>query len=338
MVNKEVGQPHEVLTPCQHDAQDGCSQQAPRQRLTVADEQAQHKEHQHKGSHIDGTHGAVGALLHIVVPVLRKVETVLAQVVEHLWGRHHLTLAHVDAHILDGVASVLIVKQQVHRCAALYVGHQQRPCLADAVAVVRDIRALQSAVGLVLGIGLHQLALAAHGLLRILPCVVQVREVHHHTQQTTHDAYARSLHKAHIFLLQDSFYEEGQYHQQDDHQVVIRHLHVVGVHHKGCKEGCHDECPQVLAPIGQHYAANHWGQIGQRHHLPQVSGSNDNQEIGAESPKYRAQRCQLLTEIEGAQHDVEAQQIDKQIPHIVGQPQVIGILHLRQQVRTLIRW
>ena len=45
----------------------------------------------------------------------------------------------------------------------------------------------------------------------------------------------------------------------------------------------------------------------------------------------------MLTEVKGAQHDIEAQQIDKQIPHIIGQPQVIGLFYGRQRSGTAIR-
>ena len=45
----------------------------------------------------------------------------------------------------------------------------------------------------------------------------------------------------------------------------------------------------------------------------------------------------VLTEVEGTQQDVEAQQIDEQIPHIVRQPQVIGLLDERHGISTMIR-
>ncbi len=50
----------------------------------------------------------------------------------------------------------------------------------------------------------------------------------------------------------------------------------------------------------------------------------------------RAKGCQLLTEVEGTQQDIEAQQVHKEIPHIIGQPQVIGILYRRQHISTII--
>ena len=58
-----------------------------------------------------------------------------------------------------------------------------------------------------------------------------------------------------------------------------------------------------------------------------MSCGNDNKEIAAESPYQRTEDRQLMTEVEGTQKDVESQQIDKHIPHVVGKPQVVGVHH-----------
>ena len=46
----------------------------------------------------------------------------------------------------------------------------------------------------------------------------------------------------------------------------------------------------------------------------------------------------MLTEVEGTQQDIEAQQIGKYEPYVLWQPEVIGIDSLRQQIRRTIRW
>ena len=46
----------------------------------------------------------------------------------------------------------------------------------------------------------------------------------------------------------------------------------------------------------------------------------------------------MLTEVEGTQQDIEAQQIGKYEPYVLGQPEVIGIDSFRQQIRRTIRW
>ena len=74
---------------------------------------------------------------------------------------------------------------------------------------------------------------------------------------------------------------------------------MVGVDLKSRKHRCQQQSPQVLALISQHDTRNHWRQIGQGPHLPDVAGGNDNQEIGGKRPKYTAQRRQMLTEVKG---------------------------------------
>ena len=166
--------------------------------------------------------------------------------------------------------------------------------------------------------------------------MVEVGGVDHHAQQSANDTDAQRLADVCVLLFHHGIHDEGQYHQEDDEQVVVCHLYVVGMYLKGAKEGGNQQSPEVFLPEGQDDTANHRRQIGQRHHLPQVSGSDDNQEIGAEGPEHGAQCGQLLTEIEGTQQDVEAQQVHEQVPHIIGQPQMVGILHLRQQVGTVV--
>ena len=229
------------------------------------------------------------------------------------------------------------VHHQRERGAALGVGDEQGPCLADAVAPLGDIVAVQSAAGLVGSILLHQLALSAHRLLAILPRVIEVRDVDADTEGSTHGTGRRSLPEVSHLLLLHRIGQPRQHHEEDDEQIVIGHLHVVGIHLEGRKDGRHDESPQIPAAVGQHQSGYHRRQIGQRHHLPDVASGNDDEEIAAEGPYHRAQCSQIPPEVERPQQDIETQQIDKQIPHILGQPQVIGLHQLAQSVGTLIR-
>ena len=183
-----------------------------------------------------------------------------------------------------------LVLHQRHRSTALGVGDEQGPRLADAIRPLRDVVAVKPARCLVAGILLHQLALAAHGLLRVLPGVVQVREVDQYAQQTAHQTDRRGFQEVQVAFLPDGLDQIGNEHEQDDEQVVVGHLHVVGMHLEGGKDARQDKAPQVFAPVGQHDAGNHRGQIGQCPHLPDVAGGNDNQEIGTEGPHHGTQR------------------------------------------------
>ena len=68
-----------------------------------------------------------------------------------------------------------------------------------------------------------------------------------------------------------------------------------------------------------------------------MTGSNNDEEIAGESPYHSSQHGQILTEIESTQQDVESQQIGKDIPDILRQPQVIGTLCLLQRLAAAIR-
>ena len=112
---------------------------------------------------------------------------------------------------------------------------------------------------------------------------------------------------------------------------------MVGIDLKGSKDSCHNETCQIFPTISQYNTRNHRWQISQCPYLPYMAGSDDNQEIGTESPDDGAQRSQILTEVEGAEQNIEAQHIGKDVPHILRQPQVIGFDSLRHVVGRMIR-
>ena len=107
-------------------------------------------------------------------------------------------------------------------------------------------------------------------------------------------------------LLTNGLHEIGNDHEEDDEQVIISHLHVVGFHLKGGEECRHDESRQITSSISQDNTGNRRWKISQCHHLPQVTGSNDDEEIGRESPHDTTQGCQRLAEVKGSQQDIEA--------------------------------
>ena len=112
---------------------------------------------------------------------------------------------------------------------------------------------------------------------------------------------------------------------------------MVGIHFKGSKDGCNQQPPQVFAPISQYYTCYHRRQIGQCPHLPDMPGGNDDKEITGESPYDSTQSRHPSAEIECSHQDIETQQIDKHVPYIFRQPQMIGLDSLIQRLHTLIR-
>ena len=227
-----------------------------------------------------------------------------------------------------------------HAGTTLRIGNQQRPCLVNAIAPLRDIVAVQTAAGLVGRVLLHQLAGAAHRLLAIAPRMVEVRQIQTDTYQRTNHTHRSCLQQVFpcgLALAPESLDDEGYDHRRDDEQIVIGHLHVIGLHLEGSKDGRHHEAPQILPTIGQHDTANQGRQISQRHHLPQVTSGNDDEEIAGEGPHDGSQRGQIPTEVEGPQQDIEAQQVGKHEPYVLGQPQVIGIDTLLQHRGAVVR-
>ena len=168
--------------------------------------------------------------------------------------------------------------------------------------------------------------------------MIQIGNIQANGNDSSNNTYTCSFQQMLVILLLDTFNEIGNNHRSNDEQIIISHLHMVGFDLKGTKDGSHRKSPQVFPSISQHDTCYHWRQIGQGHHFPDMTCSNDDEEIAAECPYHRAQHGQIPTEIKGTQQDVEAQQIGKHIPHILWQPQVIGINTLRQHISTVIRW
>ena len=67
-----------------------------------------------------------------------------------------------------------------------------------------------------------------------------------------------------------------------------------------------------------------------------MSGGDDDQEVGGEGPDDTSQRRQRLSEVEGAQHDVEAQQVGEDVPYVLRQPQMVGVEGLRERARGVV--
>ncbi len=256
---------------------------------------AEEEKHQHEGSHVNGTarHG-------LVAPVLAQL---LVNVIELPVGLLHRRLA----------------LRQRDGSSALCIRHKQRPRLVYAVAPLRYVVALQSAAGLVGGVFLHQFALAAHRLLAVFPCVVKVAGIERQTDQSTCNARERCLQEMCRLPFADGVNKEGDDHKEHDEQIIICHLHMVGVDFECREKACQEEALQIFPPVGKHYAAYHRRKICQRHHFPQVAGGNDYQKIAGECPHNRSQCGKILLEVESTQHDVESEQVNEQIPNVFGQ-------------------
>ena len=167
--------------------------------------------------------------------------------------------------------------------------------------------------------------------------MIKVRNIQGNGYQGTCHAHAGCLQEMCHSLLPDGFHQIGDNHKQNGEQEIVGHLHMIGIHLEGGKNGRQKQSPQVFTPIGKHDTRYHRRQIGQCPYFPDVAGSNDDKEIGRECPYDGTQHRHPATEIECPHQDIEAQQIYKNIPHILRQPEMIGIDGLHQWLRTAIR-
>ena len=167
--------------------------------------------------------------------------------------------------------------------------------------------------------------------------MVEVAKVDNNTQHGSHKTHAGGFGKLGQLLLPNRQPQIGKHHKEDDEHIIVGHLYVVGLYLKGCKEGGYHKSPYILAPVSQHNTAYHRRQISQCHHLPYMAGGYNDKEVAAESPYYRAKHSQLAAEVEGTQQDIEAQQVGKDVPHILGQPQMIELAHLVEHLLAVVR-
>ena len=141
-----------------------------------------------------------------------------------------------------------------------------------------------------------------------------------------------------ISTLTNGIDKETNDEEEDNKEIVIGHLHMVGIDLKRREDARYGKSCKVFPPVGKQYTCYHRWQIGKCHHFPYMTCCYDDEEIAAESPYYGAQRGQIPTEVKGTKHDIEAKQVCKHIPHILRQPQVISLNDAIKTLCTLIRW
>ena len=208
-----------------------------------------------------------------------------------------------------------------------------------AVAPLRDVVAVQPAAGvglLVVGV-VRQLAGAAHGFLAVCIGVIEVREVDGHAHQSGKDEHARGPHELRHRPCAPRLHAVGHGKEEHDEQEVVGHLHVVGDDLQGHEQGRHHAARQQPSAVGQHHAAYRGRDVGQGDELPDVSGGDEDEEVGREGPQHAADARIPCRDAEGPQQDVEAQHHDERQVDVVGQEQLVDALRPRQRSGGVIR-
>ena len=112
---------------------------------------------------------------------------------------------------------------------------------------------------------------------------------------------------------------------------------MVGVDLERREDARHSKGRKVLLlAVGKEDTCEHRRQVGKGHHLPDMSGSDDDEEVAAERPYHGTQRRQVPTEVEGTQQDIEAEEVGEDVPYVLRQPQVVGVDNLVEAVGAIL--
>ncbi|CDB98328.1 unknown [Bacteroides sp. CAG:443] len=157
--------------------------------------------------------------------------------------------------------------------------------------------------------------------------MVDIRQVNTYTQDTCNHKYSGRFQELRetLFLPCRNSISYGD--KQHDKEEIIRHLHVVR-HNLQCHEqSSHQTTPQILTSVYQDHTCYGRRYVSKCHKLPDMSGSNDDKEVGRKSPDNCSQGRQPDFKIECAQQDVEAQQHDKDVSGISREKQPVDFLN-----------
>ena len=308
-VDEEVGGCHEVVSPGEEEREQGGCGERPLERAAHQTE-AEYEEEADDGTHIDGTYGE-----RLVTPILDD-----ARHVARAGGLLQLRGVLIELVVAFQLFYAFAVENAA-RSAAFEVGHQERERLVDPVAPLGDVVARQSVGALcrgsiggfgLFGRGRGEFGLAAHRLFRVLPRVVEIRQVDRRRQEATHHEGAGGFRPAAEGFAAQGLNAVGHCHEEHDKQEVVSHLQVVGCNLQGGKKRRDGRAPQVFAAIGQHQAGDGGRNEAEGVHLPEVSGGDDDEKITRKRPCRRAESREQRFETQGAHQQVEAEEIEEE--------------------------
>ena len=98
------------------------------------------------------------------------------------------------------------------------------------------------------------------------------------------------------------------------------------------EEARYDYAPQVAPPVAERHTRYGRRDEGEGEQLPDVAGGDDDEVVAGEGPQHSAQGGHPCAEVEGAQHDVEAQQHHEYVGRHGGQAQLVERLQAPQRV------
>lgn len=275
----QLGEPHEILAPRQqeHEARDA---EEPPAVAAAHEETAQHGEEHRDGAQI-GRAGRVG----LVAPV----------------GGQLLRDGALQSVFVQGGGHGTVGREARAGVAAHEVGDQQVETLGFAVAPCRGIVEGQSVGGAFAAGG--QFRAAAYGLRGVLGRVPQWRKVRAYGQHSCAREQGRApceVAERASFRGCDEFGDPEGCHRQ---QEVIGDLRVVGADFERGEEGCQGRAGPHISPERHPCSAHHQRSVDRSPHLGDVSGADDEEEVGRKPVGERTRCGDPRTDAHDQQHD-----------------------------------
>ena len=334
----------DIAAPCKEEGEHCGSQQAPFQR-TANDEEAQEEEEAHERTDIYGTNGHG-----LPAPIGGSDGRIVRGA--HAEGRIDTT---------EGVLRQIVVlngRECEHTllCAATFeVGNEQGERFVHTITPLRDIVVVEARAGglccslfALLGCG-REFSWSAHGRLGVVVGVVEVGHIGQYADESArHEDGCTHQPLAEVDARQDSVgrglrlrRHEGSnavgQHDAEHHEAkVVAHLDVVAQNLERGEEGCHRTAPEPAAAIAENQSSNGGRHESKGHHLPDMAGGNDDEEVGREGPSHCANGRQPGAQAQRTHEDVEAQEINEHVAEDAVHPQRIDVGEERQLVGALV--
>ena len=142
--------------------------------------------------------------------------------------------------------------------------------------------------------------------------MVEVGEVTTQAEQTGNDDRRGGLQPLFQTALPQGTDEEADDEECHDEEEIVGHLQVVADELEGGEEGCNRHAFEEFPAIAENQTGDGGRDESERQHFPEVTGGNDDEEIGGERPHHRTGDGKPGTDAEGAEQDIEAKQIEKE--------------------------
>ena len=138
--------------------------------------------------------------------------------------------------------------------------------------------------------------------------MIEVAQVDANAQNTAYCEANGSINPPRKRFLSNRINKESERHQSDDEEEIIAHLDMIAEYLHRCEEARDHDSQQVFPPVTQHHTSDGWWDEAERQEFPDVSCLDDDEVVTTKRPKDCAESRHPNTEVEGSEHNVEAEQ------------------------------